>query len=578
MSIKSKDFKSFDTVKCLELFRLRRTELLCQEIFSILKHCNDVYYTSFGKEDLRGLNAFVGFILFLFAQEDFRIPDAWVGRFVNMNHLLINLVSISGYRNTDGVIRTLLGQDGNYAKILTLYTCRNEALINMSDLITPNPVLGSLWWNNFSVAPPGSTSQLVYEQMLRHLRELPENLSLPDYRVEPNYFQCSYYGIDERKIKEKYNEQVRKFTSKHQIVSVPRAGSIAIITDKWSTTTAVYKSSYPQIAALASKYDLTLVCSSKANQDHMDTSLFKRVLTYTIGLDKIDLTDIAINDFELAYFPDVGMTDESVFLANTKIAPIMVCGYGHPVSTFGSLIDYFIGGLDSEDLDTCQDNYSEQLILIPGLGAHPVDPMYTRKNPIHLKDKVYVNCCWTTSKINWPMIKMLSNVLDRCSNIHYQFFPSWTSTRYNNFIILNRELSEIFDGHVTVYPDLLYHEYLEKMEQGTLTIDSYPFGGYNTVVDSFFANCPVVTIEGTKFYNRASTALCRRVGLDLCSDSIDACEQMLIDTLNSPRILDAARAKLSDVDRLRKLLVDTDETRHFVSAIDYILKNHRVSR
>jgi hypothetical protein len=563
MSIKAKDFKSFDVAKCLELLRLRRVDLLCQEIFSILKHCNDVYYTSFSRDDLKGINSFVGFILFLFTQEDFRIPDAWVGRFVNMNHLLINLVAISGYRNTDGAVRALLGQDGNYAKILSLYTCRNEALINMSDLVGPNPVLGSVWWNNFSVAPPGSTSQLVYDQMLRHLRELPENLNLPDYRVEPNYFQCSYYGIDERKIKEKYNEQVRKFTSKYQITSVPRAGSLAIVTDKWSTKTAVYKSSYPQIAALASKYDLTLVCSSKANQEQMDMSLFNRVLTYTIGLDKIDLSEITTNDFELAYFPDVGMTDDSVFLANTKIAPLMVCGYGHPVSTFGSLIDYFIGGVESEDLDTCQDNYSEQLVLIPGLGAHPVDPMYTRKYPI--KDKVYINCCWTTSKINWPMLKMLREVLDACPNVHYQFFPSWTSTRYNNFIILNRELSEIFNGHVTVYPDLPYHDYLEKMEQGTLTVDSYPFGGYNTVVDSLFANCPVVTIEGTKFYNRASTALCRRVGLDLSSKSIEECKKRIVSAIKRPHLV-------PDVEVLRKLLIDTNEAKYFVSAIDKILK------
>jgi hypothetical protein len=579
MSIKAKEFKDFNAQMCLELYRLRKVELLCQEIFAILKHCNDVYYTSFSKEDLKGLNSFVGFILFLFTQEDFRVPDNWVGRFVNMNHLLINLVAISGYRTTDGAVRTLLNQDGNYAKILTLYTCRNEPVINMSDLVKPNPILGSVWWNNFSVAPPGSTSELVHEQMLRQLREFPVNLTLPDYRVEPNYFQCSYYGIDERPIKEKYNEQVRKFTAKHRITSVPKKGSIAIVTDKWATKTAVYKSSYPQIAALASKYDLTLVCSSKVDQTQLDTSIFKNIATFDISIDKIDLTGIANNEFELAYFPDIGMTDDSVFLANTKIAPIMVCGYGHPASTYGARDDYFIGGLESEDASLYQENYSERLVLIPGLGAHPVDPMYTRNRATYI-DKTYINCCWTTSKINWPMLKMLQNVLYARPDVHYQFFPSWTSTRYNNFIILNRELTELFKGHVSVYPDLPYHDYLAKMEQGTLTIDSHPFGGYNTVVDSFFVGCPVVTIEGTKFYNRASSALCRRVGLDFCAKSIDECESTLVRVLTSvtePLELEVAREKLADVGRLRKLLIDTDETQYFVKAIDYILENHPIS-
>jgi hypothetical protein len=209
--------------------------------------------------------------------------------------------------------------------------------------------------------------------------------------------------------------------------------------------------------------------------------------------------------------------------------------------------------------------------------------MYTRNRSTYI-DKTYINCCWTTSKINWPMLKMLQNVLYARPDVHYQFFPSWTSTRYNNFIILNRELNEIFKGHVSIYPDLPYHDYLAKMEQGTLTIDSHPFGGYNTVVDSFFVGCPVVTIEGDKFYNRASTALCRRVGLDLCTKSIAECESMIVRVLNScptlfsePSELEVARGKLADVGRLRKLLIDTDETQYFVKAIDYIIENHPIS-
>ena len=54
---------------------------------------------------------------------------------------------------------------------------------------------------------------------------------------------------------------------------------------------------------------------------------------------------------------------------------------------------------------------------------------------------------------------------------------------------------------------------MQKMETGDLSADSYPFGGYNTIVDSLFLGKPVVTWEGTKLYNRAAAALLLRLGL-----------------------------------------------------------------
>lgn len=570
------NFPSISIKECLELYNQKRYEKLCQILFDVLKHCNEVNYSAFGKTDLKSVNKYIEFMFFLLAQEDFRFPDNWIPLFIGTSHLFANLVAISGYRDTSGILRSLLYQEGNYVKLLFLYTCRNNVGIDTKALIAPNSKLATFWWNNFATAPPGTTSELVYNQIVKHFAEFPENLDLPDSRVQPTYFQCSYMGIDERQIKEWYNKQVRKFTCKQKIRSIPKKGRIAVVTDKWISTTAVYKSSYPQIAALAEKYDLTLICSSKAQMTQIDRTLFKRVMQVHAGMEKHDLSAIEKNDFELAYFTDIGMTDESVFLANTRIAPIMVCGYGHPASTYGSLVDYFIGGIDSERVDLWQENYSEHLVLIPGLGAHPVDPKYIKKYP-QPTEITYINCCWTTSKINWPMLQMLQRIQKQVPKVCFQFFPSWTCTRYNNFPIMQREMHELLGDGVIIHPNLSYQDYLTRVEMGSLTIDSYPFGGYNTIVDSLFTGCPVVTIEGTKFYNRASTALTRRVGVDLSTKSISECENKVIMLLQNPELLEQERAKLVDEGRLRKLLLDTDEPQYFVKAISHIIANHPIA-
>jgi hypothetical protein len=570
-------FPSINIPECYDLYTQKRFDKLCEILFNYMRHFNEVCYASFSKTDIRSINDYVEFVFFIFTRTDFRMPDAWTPLFININHIFANLVALSAYGTTDGPLASLLGQEGNYCKLLFMYTCRNKSVVPIQDLIRINPALSTLWWNNFSVAPCGATSELINENMESHLKSFIPELYLTDIRVQPVYFQCSYHGLDERAIKEWQNKELRKFISKQQKIRCkPKRNRIAIITDKWQATTAVYKSLSPQIAELAKKYDLSLILSSRCDASTMEKSLFKRVISYKFDVQRPDLSSLDTSDFQLAYFPDVGMTDESTYLANTRLAPIMVCGYGHPVSTYGSLIDYFIGGQGSERADLYKENYSERLVLIPGLGAHPVDPKYTRKYPE--ADGVFrINCCWTSSKINWPMLKMLREIqLQSSIPIHYQFFPSWTGTRYNCYFIIQREMANIFDGNVTVHYNLKYQDYLTEMERASLTIDSHPFGGYNTVVDSLFVGCPVVTIEGTKFYNRASSALTRLAGVDFSTTSIEECKKQTLELINNPEKLLKARNLLDNVPRLEQLLLHTEEPQGFVKAIDYILKNHPV--
>ena len=570
------NWPKLDIAECIALYSQKRFDKLCEIIFGVIKHFNDQLYSGFGKDDLKQINTFVEFVFFLMTREDFRIPEVWVPLFININHIFANLVASTGYKTTDGVLKSVLCQHGNYAKILFLYTCRNEPIIPIKELIRLNPLLATIWWNNFSVAPPGSLSARVYENMQSHLMNFTPELTLTDTRTQPVYFQCSYHGIDEQPIKEWQNKQIQKLNTHVKIRCKPRKGRVAIITDKWIPTTAVYKSSYPQIAELAKKYDLTLVCSSRCHAAEVDKTLFKRVFEVKFSLQGMDMSPMQTSDFELVYFPDVGMTDESVYMANLRLAPIMVCGYGHPVSTYGSRIDYFIGGLESERLDLYEENYSERLVLIPGIGAHPVDPKYQKKHP-QTTEKFYINCCWTTSKINWPMLAMLQRIQASANKpVHYQCYTSWTGVRYNCFPSLVAEMSELFNQNVTVHGNLQYQPYLESMEKGSLTIDSYPFGGYNTIVDSLFVGCPVVTIEGTKFYNRASSALCRRVGIDLSTRSIADCEERVLDLIANSEKLTELRSRLDNEEHLRKRLLHTNEQVYFAKAIEYLIANHPV--
>ena len=553
-------------------------EEVCQFIIDQLKHFEKTLYITVSKEIQRTIDDFVSAVFYVLVQERFRIPNQYAPAMVTTSHLLANVIAISSYRTADSIVQHLINQEGNLVKLLMVYTCQTKAVLNPDMLFDAQPVLASMWWQNYQTAPAGSLTEAMHKNMVGQFVNPPEKFTLVNAQTAPLYFQCTYFTPDarERPIKEMYNRELQRLAkSQKPIKSYPEKKKIALISGRWQETTAVYKSLYPMIAELAKTYDITLVHFGE-NEDQIEKSAFKRLKKVTLNEDNktMDLRSIELNGFQLAYFADIGMNAESPYLSNVQIAPIMATAYGHPVSTFGSLVDYFIGGQEVEDASKAKDNYSERLVLMPGIASIPVNPKYTRNNKP--KKEFIINCCWTAAKINYPMLTALREIKDRANvPVKFAFYPSWTVGRYNNAVPLQRMMHDILPDCVEIHLDKKYHEYLELLERGSLSLDSYPFGGYNTVMDNMFCGIPVVAIEGGQFYNRVASASLRRVGLDKCiASSIDQCVEVAVQLINNPLLLADRVSNLCPVEDLYKKVLNTGEPAGFVRTIDYLIENH----
>lgn len=75
------------------------------------------------------------------------------------------------------------------------------------------------------------------------------------------------------------------------------------------------------------------------------------------------------------------MSWTSTFLANLRLAPVQFTVQGHSVSTFGTQIDYYFSGDETEpDVEEqAAHEFSETLVLIPGMGVvnYDVSKAYT---------------------------------------------------------------------------------------------------------------------------------------------------------------------------------------------------------
>lgn len=569
--------------KLYQLFLQGKDQEACEAIVSVLAFYDTHNYNQINVEARQSINDFVSVVFALMANPNFKIESDQHGfQLVSKSHIFANLVAISTYGTTDGVLAHVMNQQHNFLKLLFLYTSRNSTYIPVKNLFDTNAKYASLWYFTYILPSIGQVSELVHNNVQRHIVEIDDRYTIADFRLTPLYFACTYLNDNnyaDHRVKSIINKVAQAVTAKLEIKNTPRRESIAIVTAKWFENSAVYKSSSPLIEKLREKYDLTLIHLGAVRPTAMVTEPFSKVHYLEFRKDGNMPTDVfKDNDYQLVYFPDVGMNNESVWLSNIRWAPIQVSSYGHPVSTCGSEIDYFIVGSESEVLGDLEKNYSERAVVIPGIGAHPSWPNYVAKYPKRERkdgDKVIINCAWGPDKHNYPMYQLMRRISDESKNpIEFHLFCSRGIHRYQSYLIFLAEVKAALPGAVVVHGDKEYFAYMEAMENGDFALNSYPFGGYNTVVESFYLHKPMITLEGDKFYNKAASCLLNKINRPgLIAHTPEEFVQKTIAWIDHPEILEAEVKYLEEID-LRALLFDTDEPKNFEKAIDYLIENH----
>lgn len=539
----------------------------------ILAFFERIQFTSYCPEDLARVDEFVATAFNIITDPNLKISELDGRRLVACSHLFSNIVAVSSYLTTDAPLIHVLRQDSNLPKVLFLLNARNSIRLDPEIFFNIDASIATLWYNTYVLGTSNPT-ELMQRNLLHHLTHMDERWCAPNPKVSVLYFACTYLAPGEdRRVKGIMNKSC-KAKLNIKISNNPNPKKIAIATAKWRRNHAVYKSSSPLVDQLKAKYDLTLLHLGNSLPEDLITEGFDRVGKIEFeGMNMNIPDDVINNEFAAVYFPDIGMNDESLWLSNCRLAPVQVMGYGHPATAGdNSEIDYFIGGDIEKDV---ADRYAEQMVLIPGLAQSPVWPSYERQNSWKSNDKVVINCVWGPDKYNYTMLKILQEVSRRATMDHvWHFYPSPGVNRYAGLLPFISDIKQTLPDCV-VHFDKEYFEYMEAAEKGDFAVNSFPFGGYNTVIESLYLGLPVMTLEGDRFYNRAASYLLRKIGLGdlshtMVEEFIDGCVHMIDATdyrLNQ-------REKLSDID-LKSVLFEEEST-HFLEAFDYILANHPI--
>jgi hypothetical protein len=562
--------------RLMHLYLAGEYDRLSALFLKVFEHFDRTSYLSLTDSNRASLLRFLKIFLTLFTQPDYLIPDGFILPFIKINYLLSNLLAATPFKNTDGFLALLGYQPQNFIKILTLYSARNTLRFDRKMLFDTNAQLASFWYNEFcTVYKTGLASEEVANHLAEHLAYRDERATL-SLDLQEGYFASTYLGGSvDKEVKPFLNQIVRRSLTRLTCDNTPNPNKIAVFSDLWFPLHSVYRNYAAFVKELKKKFHLTFF-HSLARKESLDTSMFDEVHQLPFTNNVLNVDRLLTNDFQAIYYPDIGMTLPSIMLANHRIAPVQFCSPGHSVSTYGADIDYFISGRDVEIPDEPEDNYSERLVLLPGMGVIHNKPLYDPTGVKKTTSAILVNCPWMGQKINWRFLATFRKLLDRLDRqVRFRLFPG-TVSKDNSYIPFVAEVREALgqNAPVDIMPYTPYQRYMNIMEEGDLTLDSFHFSGCNTVAESMFIRKPTLVWEGDKWYNRIGPSMLRMAGLpELVAQSEDEYLEKAERLIKDDDYREDLAARLRETD-LNATVFSTSEAPVFLRAVEYLIENH----
>lgn len=556
-----------------------RDNRIWQEFIRFLAYFETHHYVQYGSDVIRSLNDFCMVFGAAVVQEDFLPPAPYAARLIQMGHLIQHLFASCSHRTTDTLIDTCLGLKNNSTKLMMLLNPRSDIQLPQSKLFEVNPALASLWYITYMLGLSSPTMR-IQKNLYRHLHLMDERFTLPHFMISGLYFGCTYHNQEAvRKVKAIINRAIKE-KNPPTFENNPDQKSIAIVTERWHRNHAVYKSASPLVEQLVGNYKLTLVWTNpkEAMPENAVTHYFDKVVHCYFKADGglVIPDELRKNDFQMVYFPDVGMSDESIWLSNCRMAPIQAVGYGHPDTTGdGNEIDYFIGGQVEKAADAA---YSETRVLLPGLAQEPAWPVVERQNNYIDDGIVRINCAWGPDKYNFTLLTVLAEINKTVAAVNpeskheFHLFGSPGLNRYAALPPFIRDVRTLLPN-AHVHSQWEYYDYMREAEKHSFSLNSFPFGCYNVLIESLWMGLPFLTLVGDRFYNRAGMWINQQIGMEENNfENPRGFIAKAAELITNPDEIRRQREHLASVDLKGKLF--TLRGQHFKEAVDYIIANH----
>ena len=274
---------------------------------------------------------------------------------------------------------------------------------------------------------------------------------------------------------------------------------------------------------------------------------------------------IAAQELDVLVFTDVGMDALTSTLAHSRMAPVQMTTWGHPVTTGSRAMDVFLSSalLETEDAAA---HYTERLVRPPTLCTHYARP-HRPEGDLALPDGTRYVCPQTLFKFHPDFDGVLAGILrgdpDGRLLLIEGRVPHWTALLRER---IARVMPDVAD-RVHWLPGQPRPDYLRLLAGSDVVLDPFPFGGGNSSYEAFAMGTPIVTLPGAFLRGNITAALYAKAGVgDYVAASPEAYVEIALRTA-------AERARLGE--EVDVLFGDEAEVRDFEDVLASVAASAR---
>jgi len=277
------------------------------------------------------------------------------------------------------------------------------------------------------------------------------------------------------------------------------------------------------------KFEIILFRTS--SKEDADSAIINAAVDRVVTLNTESLTaarkQIAAEELDILFYPDIGMTSLTFFLAFSRLAPVQCVSWGHGVTTGVPNLDYFLSSSYLEP-DTAEDHYSETLVRLTGFPMYCRPPAVAASQPGRAyyglpEDANIYLCPHTLFKFQPDFDPVLGALLARDANGVLVLITDGLGGVWEK--ILSERFRSAFPEHadrvlfIDRQPEADFHGLLAAAD---VVIDTPQFTGGYTSIEAFAMAAPIVTWPGEFMRGQVTYGYYKKMGiLDLVVDSAE---------------------------------------------------------
>ncbi len=226
---------------------------------------------------------------------------------------------------------------------------------------------------------------------------------------------------------------------------------------------------------------------------------------------------IAGEQLDVLFYPDIGMSPATYFLAYARLAPVQVVSWGHPDTSGIDTLDYFISSAQIEP-DDGDEHYSEQLIRFSRLPCFYQPLMLPAQIPDRAalglpESGTLYGCPQSLFKIHPDFDAVLAEIAQgdltgRIVMIEGSV-PAWTELLKKRWA----DTYPVLNERVLFLPRQPTEGFVALMVHFDLLLDPLHFGSGNTLYEALACGTPIVTWPGHFMRGRIVAGAYRQMGL-----------------------------------------------------------------